>query len=29
VLTGRPVGSGAARIHELLAELPVALLARS
>ncbi|ADB29857.1 malto-oligosyltrehalose synthase [Kribbella flavida DSM 17836] len=29
VLTGRSVGSGAARIDELLAELPVALLARS
>ncbi len=29
VLTGRAVGSGAARIHELLADLPVALLARS
>lgn len=29
VLTGRSVGSGAARIHELLEELPVALLARS
>ncbi|GAB3813141.1 malto-oligosyltrehalose synthase [Kribbella italica] len=28
VLTGRAVGSGAARIDELLAELPVALLAR-
>jgi (1->4)-alpha-D-glucan 1-alpha-D-glucosylmutase len=29
VLTGRTLGSGAARIDELLAELPVALLARS
>ncbi|HET6294617.1 MAG TPA: malto-oligosyltrehalose synthase [Kribbella sp.] len=29
VLTGRPVGSGAARINELLGDLPVALLARS
>jgi (1->4)-alpha-D-glucan 1-alpha-D-glucosylmutase len=29
VLTGRSVGNGAARIHELLEELPVALLARS
>jgi (1->4)-alpha-D-glucan 1-alpha-D-glucosylmutase len=29
VLTGRVVGSGAARIHELLEELPVALLTRS
>jgi (1->4)-alpha-D-glucan 1-alpha-D-glucosylmutase len=29
VLTGRSVGSGAARIHDLLDELPVALLARS
>lgn len=29
VLTGRSVGSGAARIHDLLADLPVALLARS
>jgi (1->4)-alpha-D-glucan 1-alpha-D-glucosylmutase len=29
VLTGRSVGSGAARIHELLADLPVALLTRS
>jgi (1->4)-alpha-D-glucan 1-alpha-D-glucosylmutase len=29
VLTGRSVGSGATRIHELLEELPVALLARS
>ncbi|WP_020392720.1 malto-oligosyltrehalose synthase [Kribbella catacumbae] len=29
VLTGRSVGGGATRIHELLADLPVALLARS
>ncbi|MFC5264956.1 malto-oligosyltrehalose synthase [Kribbella qitaiheensis] len=29
VLTGRSVGSGAARIHDLLADLPVALLTRS
>jgi (1->4)-alpha-D-glucan 1-alpha-D-glucosylmutase len=29
VLTGREVGSGAARIHELLADHPVALLVRS
>jgi (1->4)-alpha-D-glucan 1-alpha-D-glucosylmutase len=29
VLTGRVVGSGAARIHELLEDLPVALLVRS
>ncbi len=29
VLTGQSVGSGAARIHELLADLPVALLVRS
>jgi (1->4)-alpha-D-glucan 1-alpha-D-glucosylmutase len=29
VLTGRIVGSGAARIHELLEDLPVALLVRS
>ncbi|TCO47458.1 (1-_4)-alpha-D-glucan 1-alpha-D-glucosylmutase [Kribbella antiqua] len=29
VLTGREVGSGAARIHELLEDLPVALLVRS
>jgi len=29
VLTGREVGSGAARIHELLVDLPVALLVRS
>ncbi|MEV6411499.1 malto-oligosyltrehalose synthase [Kribbella sp. NPDC051718] len=29
VLTGRAVGSGSARIHELLEELPVALLTRS
>ncbi|WP_433014893.1 malto-oligosyltrehalose synthase [Kribbella sp. CA-294648] len=29
VLTGRSMGSGAARIHDLLADLPVALLARS
>ncbi|MEV8378375.1 malto-oligosyltrehalose synthase [Kribbella sp. NPDC056861] len=29
VLTGRSVGSGAARIHDLLDELPVALLTRS
>lgn len=29
VLTGRLVGSGAARIHELLEDLPVALLVRS
>ncbi|GAA0942420.1 malto-oligosyltrehalose synthase [Kribbella koreensis] len=29
VLTGRAVGSGSARIHELLEELPVALLVRS
>ncbi|MEV5961927.1 malto-oligosyltrehalose synthase [Kribbella sp. NPDC051952] len=29
VLTGRELGSGAARIHELLEDLPVALLVRS
>jgi (1->4)-alpha-D-glucan 1-alpha-D-glucosylmutase len=29
VLTGREVGTGAARIDDLLADLPVALLVRS